>query len=121
MKKNIFITLALLAILIMSCADDSSIQTSNSISVWRSTNFTDSAMSTTFEYYELRFVSNTSIELWVKRLTTEKPEKVNQTYSYNIKNNVISIIYNDVISKGTIDKSAMNIAENGITLNFIKL
>ena len=121
MKKIIFITLALLALLTMSCSDDSSLQTSKSISVWRSTNFTDSTMSTTFEYYELRFVSANSIELWVKRTTNEIPEKVNQTYSYNIKNNVILISYNDVISKGKIDKSAMSIAENGITLNFKKL
>jgi hypothetical protein len=121
MKKIIFITLALLAVLTMSCADDSSLLPSKSISVWRSTNFTDSTMSTTFEYYELRFVSDNSIELWVKRSTTEKPEKVNQAYSYNIKNKVISIRYNDVISKGTLDKSTMSIAENGITLNFVKL
>ena len=121
MKKIIFITLTLLALLTMSCADESAIQSSKSITVWRSTGFPDSAMTTTFEYYEFRIVSDSSMELWVKRTTNENAEKVNQNYRYTLKDNVISIVSNEVICKGNIDKSLMSITENGITLDFKKI
>jgi hypothetical protein len=121
MKKIIFITLTLLAILTMSCADESAIQPSKSTTVWRSTGFTDSTMSASFEYYEFRIISDSSMELWVKRTTNENAEKVNQNYRYTLKDNVISIESNEVVCKGSIDKSLMSITENGITLDFIKI
>ena len=123
MKKIIFITFAMLAILTTSCTDESAKQSpmTQSSSIWRSTIFTDTTMSTSFEYYELRFISDSSIELWVKRTANESPEKVNLAYTYTIKDNSISIVYNDVTSKGTIDKSVINIAENGSILKFVKI
>lgn len=109
------------ALMTISCADESSMQPSKSITAWRSTGFSDSTMSTSFEYYEFRIISDSSMELWVKRTSNEKAEKVNQNYRYTLKDNVISIVSNEVICKGTIDNSLMRITENGITLNFKKV
>jgi len=111
----------MLALLSTSCADESEQPSSKSTTVWRSTGFSDSTMSASFEYYEFRIISDTSIELWVKRTTNENAEKVNQNYRYTMKDNVISIVSNEVICTGTLDKSVMSITENGVTLDFIKI
>ena len=121
MKKSIYFTFALLAILSVSCADESSQSSLQTASVWRSTNFTDTTLSTEFDYYEFRFVSSSTLELWVKSKANETPEKVNQTYTYAIKDNSISIVYNDVKSTGTIDNTTMNVSEDGISLKFVKI
>jgi len=122
MKKITFIILVLLAMLAISCADDVSTSTlPSSTGVWRSTNFADSNLSATFEYYEFRFISDSSLELWVKRTANSIPEKVNQTYSYTMKDKIISINYNNVITNGTIDKTKITVTENGTTIEFVKV
>lgn len=121
MKKLIFITIALLAVLTISCTEDVTNSASQSTTVWRSTNFTDTTLASAFEYYEFRFTSPSTLELWVKRTANGNPERVNQTYSYTIKDNSISIVYNDMTAKGTIDKTSMSISENGNSMQFVKI
>ena len=121
MKKVIFIFVTLFALLTISCTNETMNRTLQSGSVWRSAGFTDSSMSAAFEYYEIRFITATTIELWVKRTAGENPEKVNQTYGYILKDKTIAIDYDHVTTVGTMDDSSMNISENGIPLKFIKL
>ena len=122
MKKITFIILVLLAVLASSCADDVSTSAlPSSTGVWRSTNFADSSLTATFEYYEFRFVTDSSLELWVKRTANSSPEKVNQTYTYTIKDKIISINYNNVIANGTIDKTKITVTEDGTTIEFAKI
>ena len=122
MKKITFIILILLAVLASSCADDVlSSALPSSTSVWRSTNLADSSLSVTFEYYEFRFISDTSLELWVKRTANNSPEKVNQTYTYTLKDKILSINYNNVLTTGTIDKTKITVTENGTTIEFAKV
>ncbi|MDD4972408.1 MAG: hypothetical protein PHT07_23510 [Paludibacter sp.] len=120
MKKFIFITLALLAMLSISCSDELSNTTTPTVTVWRSSTITDTTLSAAFDYYEFRFTSPSTLELWVKRTASESPEKVDQTYSYSIKDKIITIVYNDLTSIGTIDNSKMTITENGSTMVFVK-
>ena len=121
MKKTIFITLAMLAMLTFSCTEDLKNSNTPTSSVWRSSNFTDTTLSSTFDYYEIRFISNSTFELWVKSKTNESPERVNQTYSYSINGKTISINYNEITSNGSIDKSTMSITEDGNSLTFVKI
>jgi ABC-type molybdate transport system substrate-binding protein len=122
MKKITFIILVLLAVLASSCAEDVSTSAlPSSTGVWRSTNFADSSLSATFEYYEFRFVTDSSLELWVKRTANSSPEKVNQTYTYTMKDNILSINYNNVITTGTIDKTKITVTEDGTTIEFVKV
>ena len=107
MKKFIFITLALLAMLTTSCTDELSNSTTPTVSVWRSSSITDTTLSAAFDYYEFRFTSASTLELWVKRTATGSVEKVDQTYNYSIKDKTITIAYNDQASTGTIDNSKM--------------
>ena len=122
MKKITFIILVLLTMLAISCADDVSTSAlPSSTGVWRSTNFADSSLSATFEYYEFRFISSSSLELWVKRTASSIPEKVNQTYTYTLKDKIISIEYNNVITTGTVDKAKITVTEDGTTIEFKKV
>jgi hypothetical protein len=121
MKKLIFISLALLALLTISCTEEGSTSVSQPTSVWRSTNFTDTTLASAFEYYEFRFTSASTLELWVKSTTNATPERVNQVYNYIIKDNSISIVYNDVTTNGSIDKTSMSISENGNSMKFEKI
>ena len=110
------------AMLAISCADYVSTNAlPSSASVWRSTNFSDSSLSATFEYYEFRFISDSSLELWVKRTVNSSPEKVNQTYTYTIKDKIISIVYNNMTTTGTIDNAKITVTEDGTTLEFAKV
>ena len=121
MKKILFIAFTLFAILTFSCTNDSANPTSQSSSIWRSSNFTETTMAATFEYYEVRFISSSTFELWVKRIANESPERVNQNYSYTIKDKIISIVYNEMSTKGTIEKSAMSLIEDGTSMKFVKI
>lgn len=122
MKKIIFISLALFALFAISCTSDKRVNpVLTSGSVWRSASFTDTSMSSAFEYYEIRFVSASTLELWVKCTASVTPEKVNQTYGYAIKDKVISIVYDDATTVGSIEKASMSINENGVSVRFLKL
>jgi len=121
MKKIILITVVLLAILTLSCSNEHAKLPVQTAGIWRSTNVNETTLSSDFEYYEIRFITNSTLELWVKSKGNESFEKVNQTYGYLIKNNSISIVYNDVTSKGTIEKSTMSITEDGVSLRFVKI
>jgi len=122
MKKIAFIILILLAMLASSCADEVSMSAlPSSTSVWRSTILADSSLSATFEYYEFRFISSSTLEIWVKRTANSSPEKVNETYTYTIKDKIISIAYNNVITTGTIDKAKISVTEDGSTIELAKL
>ena len=122
MKKIAFIILILLAMLASSCADEVSTSAlPSSTSVWRSTNLADGSLSATFEYYEFRFISSSTLEIWVKRTANSSPEKVNETYTYTIKDKIISIAYNNVITTGTIDKAKISVTEDGSTIELAKL
>lgn len=121
MKKIIFITLALLGVLTISCTEDLTNSSTQSTTVWRSNQFTDTTLASTFEYYEFRFTSPSTLELWVKRTANSSPERVNQNYCYSIKDNSITIVYNDVTTYGTIDKTSMSISENGNSMQFVKI
>jgi hypothetical protein len=121
MKKITFVITALLAMLTISCTEQISNSTVPSATVWRSTTFIDSSLTAVLEYYEFRFVSPSTLELWVKRTENSNPEKVNQAYTYTTKGNILSISYNDVTATGTIDKTKIRVTEDGTTLEFVKM
>jgi hypothetical protein len=121
MKKITFIIMVLSAMLTISCSEEISNSPAPSTTVWRSTTFNDSNLTAVFDYYEFRFVSPSSLELWVKRTESSNPEKVNQTYTYAIKDNTLSITYNEMTTIGTIDKTKIRVTEAGATMEFVKM
>ena len=121
MKKIMFISIVLFVLVTLSCSDEPVRLPVQSASIWRSTNVSETTLSSDFEYYEVRFISNSTFEIWVKSKTNVNSEKVNQLYGYTIKDNSISIVYNDVTSKGFIEKSTMSITEDGVSLKFVKI
>jgi hypothetical protein len=120
MKKLIFISFAIIALMAVSCTDDYTDPAKLSGTTWRCSTFTDASMTEEFDYYEFKFTSTTALEVWTKAKNASA-EKVQNSYGYTISGKTITITYGDISDTGTIDKTSMTVTSDGITLVFTKL
>ena len=121
MKKSIFIAITFVAILTASCTNDFTEPKALADNTWRCNNFSVATMATEFEYYEFKFISPTTLEVWAKLKSKETPEKANQSYVYVMEGNSITISFNGKVVTGTLDKTKMSVSEDGIVLDFYKI
>ena len=119
MKKLIFISLAIIALMSLSCNDDYTNPAKLSGTTWRCSTFTDATMSSEYDYFEFRFTSTTALEVWNKT-KNGTATKVDNVYSYTIKDKTITISYGNNSDTGTIDKTTMTVTSDGTTLVFTK-
>ena len=117
MKKLIFISLAIIAMLTVSCTTDYTDPAKLSGTTWRCSTFTDANMAAETEYIELKFTSTTAVEVWGKNKDVTAVEK-QETYSYKISDKTISLFLGSqttATTTGTIDGKNMSFINEGKT------
>ncbi|HET7733804.1 MAG TPA: hypothetical protein VFK73_08185 [Paludibacter sp.] len=120
MKKLIFITLALIAMMTISCTEDFSDPKALSGTNWRCSSFSDASMTAEYDYVELRFVSTTSVEGWQKA-KNGSVTKSGTAATYSITDKTITINTGDSENLvGVIDNKTMTFVSGGETLKFTK-
>ena len=122
MKPMIFITLAFIAILANSCSEDFTDPKALSGTTWRcSTISEESGLSDEYEYFELKFTSTSTVEIWNKPINDNLfKSDVNATYSISNKTITITMSGSSNTMAGIIDNKTMNIISLGYTYIFSK-
>jgi len=122
MKKLIFITMTIIAIMTTSCSKTEDFSDPKNLvgTTWRCSNFTNADEANTYDYYELNFVSTTQVEEWDKKKNANATKE--EAYSYSINGNAITLSIDAASFKsvGTIDKKTMSFTANGNTFVFTK-
>jgi len=116
----IFVTLALVAIMSISCTDDFTNPKNLNGTTWRCSTFPVTEMSMIVEYIEVKFTSTTTGKSYYK-MKNEDATKLD-TFTYTIVGDKITIISEGKTSPGvgTIDKKTMTFIQDGVTLVFTK-
>ena len=122
MKPMIFITLAFIAILTNSCSEDFTDPKALSGTTWRcSTISEESGLSEEYEYFELKFISTSTVEIWNKPINGNLfKSDVNSTYSISNKTITITMSGSSNTMTGIIDNKTMTIISLGYTYIFNK-
>lgn len=108
MKRLIFITLIITAIISISCTDDYTDPKTLSGTTWRCSTFNEGDwMKNEYEYIEFRFISTTEVEGWAKWIDGDLSKT--GTTGYTISGNTITLnsASSDLTVKGTIEKKTM--------------
>ena len=122
MKPMIFITLAFIAILTNSCSEDFTDPKALSGTTWRcSTISEESGFSGEYEYFELKFISTSIVEVWNKPIN-DNLYKSDVDAAYTISNKTITITMSGSSNTltGIIDNKTMTIISSDYTLVFTK-
>ena len=121
MKKLIFITMAIIAVMTTSCSETEDFSDPKNLvgTTWSCGVFPSGQGLEDYEYIELKFISTTQLEVWGKEKNANA-QKTNYTYTYSINNKTITITYSEGVLVGTIDNNSMTLTESGYTLIFTK-
>lgn len=122
MKQIIYITLAFIAILSNSCSEDFTDPETLSGTIWRCSSISEeSGLSEEYEYFELRFISTSTVEIWNKPINDDLfKSDVNATYSISNKTITISMSGSSNTLTGIIDNKTMTIISSDYIYVFTK-
>ncbi len=112
MKKLIFITLTIIAIISISCTDDYTDPKTLSGTTWRCSTFNeDDWMKNEYEYVELRFISTTEVEGWAKWIDGNLSKTGTTSYKISADTITLTSESSDLTATGIIDNKT-------ITMNY---
>lgn len=118
----LFLTLALVAILTISCTEDFTDPKVLSGTIWRCTSISSDTSNffvrNKIDYYEIKFTSTSTLENWFK-YNDENPVKSSLNYTYLISGKIITINFTGGTNTGIIENKTMKLKDNSGKVEFI--